>query len=424
MIYRSLSAISFKNILYFLSGMLIFLAFFPYYYKFFYLILLISISYVLFLFLIKKEQFASSRYTSYFLLFFVFWLVYSMITILWARDGDRVLTGTLWIAIYALIFLFSIRLLEGYNGIRRFYVIIYLSSLVLFIIAIWEMITWQHLPSSRFVKSNLISFIPTGPFTNENDFASILLLNIPFYLFAMKAFKNRIVKLVSFIFFLFSVILIIIQGARIGLLICTTLFIFYFIFFVKFKYKILSIIVLVSIILLTAHFLTFEYEVFNYMLEKQISSISQDQHRSYLSSFSIRLLLIDNAVNMFINSYFFGVGTANYEANMVKMDYMRKGGIVNSHNFFFELLATNGLGIFLGFILLLLFTVVNLIKLLKLETQHKAYIYNAIFVIFAFSFSVILPSSILAYFFYWPYLAFCVSIVDKFSLSSRNDLGY
>lgn len=393
-----------------LIGLITILAFFPMIRNYLYLFIAISSFYYFLLLFFNNEKIHYSKDKTFFFFFFISWLCLSLVSYLWAKDKTRVIESSFLIFIDLTIFFFVNRMLKNENSFKVFIYIVLGITSILLIIAFWELFTWNHLSVSRFVKKNMISFIPTGPFTNENDLASIFLLNSTIFLFSIKKFKNIIIKSIFIVAIIVSFIIIIIQGARIAIIIFGINLLIYVLIFIKHKSKIKLILFAMICILIISSMYVVEYELFKKVFFKQIESISSDRQRLYRSSLDIRIELVKKAIYLAHKSYYLGVGAGNYESNMTYEKTINTGGIVNSHNFAFELLATSGLLVFLYFIIILFYLVSKFVLLLNYKADDLLYV--GFFTLITFCFAIALPSSIIRYNFYWVYFAFIISILE------------
>ena len=205
-------------------------------------------------------------------------------------------------------------------------------------------------------------------------------------------------------------VIIIIQGARIAILIFGFNLLIYVLFFINLRSKTKLILFAVICLIIISSLYTVEYDIFKKVFLKQFESLSTDQQRVYRSSLDIRLELLKRAIDLAHKSYYFGVGAGNFEPNMTYEKTINTGGIVNSHNFIFELLATSGILIFIYFVIILFFFLFRFIQLIRYNSQNILYV--GLFLVVTFYFAIILPSSILRYNFYWVYFAFIFSILE------------
>ena len=114
-------------------------------------------------------------------LFLAGWTILNLASYIWAMDKTLVLSYTAWILRYMALFLIYDKLFEDPGLLRKFHWFLFLLMLLYVGTALVEMFTFKHLPVSRHYGKGF--FIPSGPFYNENNLASYLLLFSPFLLF-------------------------------------------------------------------------------------------------------------------------------------------------------------------------------------------------------------------------------------------------
>jgi len=359
--------------------------------------------------IIQGEKFHFSKYDIIALMFFIFWLIVSFISSIWAKNFNKIFLNSLLIWNYMTIYLIF-RYIMNKKNIKLFTTLLYFIVFIYIIIAFYELVTWEHLRCSRFYDDEFKIFVPTGPFYNENNFAAALLLLSPFLIWGIKIYSNIVLRLLLILFLILILVILTIQGARIAMLAVTFELLIFFLFFVKMKAKLLIISsILVIIIFLSTQFPTY-YNITRDIIEKEIQSISEEHGKISMASVKIRIALIKASLNLLTDTYLRGVGSGNYEDNFIGDRQKRTGGIINSHNFLFELLVSYGLMIFLFFLLFFFSLFYKTIKKIRgSDKQEKLVYYSHLFCLLMFIPSSSLPSSIRTHFFYWVMFAYIAS---------------
>lgn len=337
-------------------------------------------------------------------LFLAGWTILNLASYIWAMDKTLVLSYTAWILRYMALFLIYDKLFEDPGLLRKFHWFLFLLMLLYVGTALVEMFTFKHLPVSRHYGKGF--FIPSGPFYNENNLASYLLLFSPFLLFVPRISGKRWLAALSAPLMLVILVIMVIQGARIAMLALGAFLAYYFIVQTNWKTK---LILLLALALLAggiyarynreAHLL---YKVFNY----QTGTLGSERKSIYMSSIQIRVQLIKETLDMAARSGFIGVGGGNYEPHMQGDAIYRTAGITNAHNYFMELLGNWGLPGLLAFLYLYFYWLVGLWKLYRNSTgadRQRYLMYFISLLLFVPASSV--PSSIRWNYFVWIYFA-------------------
>lgn len=336
--------------------------------------------------------------------FLTFWLGYSLFTYIWAHDNIRALTYSIWILRYLLTFLLFSHVFKT-KWIRDNFFWFVISILFLYLVtAVYEIITWNHLPSSRY--HGVMVPIPTGPFYNENNLAAYMLLFSPFILFLPKIVSRNWLNLISIILIVIITAIMVVQGARIALFGMAAFVLYYFIRHITWQYKLVSVgLVMLMIYGFSVYYPQYS-RIANSAVDHQISSLSEERQSIRMSSVKIRAQLINETVDMFSATAGMGVGGGNYETMMLKGPKYRSGGITNPHNYLMELLGNFGIMVFIGFLGLYTHWLCRLYKRYRSIHGQRRYLflmYLSSLLLFIPSSS--LPSSIRWDFFIWIYFA-------------------
>ena len=132
------------------------------------------------------------------------------------------------------------------------------------VVALWEMITWQHLPQSLFYNKS--TFVPTGPFYGPNHLAAVFNLLIPFILFLPEIKKSKLLGLISLLCYFIILSIVIIEGARIAIIASSFVFLFAFIFLYSSRMRtmvlLLMVLLILGLIIFAQPFVTFTKDKF------------------------------------------------------------------------------------------------------------------------------------------------------------------
>ncbi|MCD4704639.1 O-antigen ligase family protein [bacterium] len=363
--------------------------------------------------LLQKGYFNLSCMKIYAYFFILLWIGYSLLSFFWAKNPTIVLKYTYALMIKFIIFFIITQSITSIKSFKYFFYVFYFVYITYIVIAVWEFFTWDHLLPSSLTVRNVISFIPTGPFYNQNDFAWILMILSPFIFFSINFFNNFLFKIFSSLLLIITLFIFIVQSARIALMLFFVETLIYFFFFLNLKKKISIILVFIIILLFFSINYSTEYNLIKKNLTDQFASLSQEQETIRMDSMETRMLLIKYALEMTLDTYLFGVGSGNYLENM---DYKRAeatSDILITHNYILELIATNGLLIGLFFIFSIYFIAIKLLrKAKKEETKNKFLFLAGGYSLIIFLPASALPSSIMLFFCHWIILSAIFSLFD------------
>lgn len=316
--------------------------------------------------LIDKANFAP-------LMFLFIWLAYSFVSYTWAVNQASVLE-------YSQLIFIDLGLFFVFSGFFRNPKWLKLSPYFFFIIfcmyiatSMWEVTTLQHLPVSRYFGK--LTFVPTGPFYNENNLAGFFLLPLPFVFFLPKLIHKQWLKIVSGFLSLGMFAIITVQGARIAMLAAVAFFIVGLVFYTSNKTKLFSLVAMVLLILVLYSVATPIMQMGSKMLVQEVSSISTEKETARMSSLRIRKQLFIEILDLTAQSKFFGVGAGNVETYMNSERSFRTGGITNPHNFILELLGDFGVIITAGFVYLYVSWLAGLYRRYKASSGNTRVLY-------------------------------------------------
>jgi O-antigen ligase len=354
------------------------------------------------------------------LIFFLFWISYSLSSALWSPAVNKTLIYTCYIAVNTITFYYINRFFLKPISIK---IIVYslIAMFVLYqVISIWEIITWNHLPGTKFDIDNFKVYIPSGPFYNRNDFAAVMLLLLPLVMFSLKYIKNKIVKFFLTLSIIISFVSMILQGARIGLIafiMLTAIFMFFYTS-IKTKAIFLASIVLISVFIANSNLPVIK--LLRLTATKELVSFAREQQSIKLTSIKIRKELFSQAVDISYESFFCGVGSGGFENTMSKWRKNKTYGVLSAHNYFLEVLSTNGIFITILLLMFFSFWIYDLTKLIKKTNGTLRFLNTSLlFTLIMFLFSSSLPSGIMRYYLYWIVL----SIIHLFIVLQKEDLA-
>jgi len=327
------------------------------------------------------------------MIFFALWLTYALSSYIWAADRELALDFALLIFRYMATFLLFDAVFRDRRILDKAH-IFFVAILVLYTMtALWEMLTWQHLPSSRLYGSNL--FIPTGPFFNQNNLAAFMLFILPFVLFLPKLYTKLWIKIFSAAISILFLIIITIQGARIAMLTAAAVLAVIFLFYCSLKTRISLLLLFALLGFAAVRIAPAQIELGKNLALYELQSISSEAEAVRMSSVKIRTQLFKETFDLVAASGFMGVGGGNIEHHLDTDRAYRTAGIINAHNWLLELLGNFGIFIFLGFVYIYLWWVYLLWHRYRKASGRQRYLYlSYLLTLIMFMASSALPSSI------------------------------
>lgn len=347
--------------------------------------------------LIRKEEFEP-------VLFLLFWLGYSLCSYIWAQDRLLAADYSLLIFRYLFLFMFFSAVFRDHRLLSKLHLFLAFIAFLYIVTGIWEILTLDHLPPSRFYGSKF--YRPTGPFYGENNMAAFMLLLTPFLLFLPKLYPKLWVKIGTIIGILLSTLIIIIQEARIAML-AMAAFLLWFLTFHNRVHTWLFVFLLIALIVGVVNYYAPSLLHFGLnMLSREVSSLENESRSVRLSSINIRKQLFWETFDLAFLSNLMGVGGGNYEHYMDTDREFRTAGIINPHNWVLEILGNFGIIILGGFLYIYIKWLYLLYKKVHISRGREKYLglmYLSSLLLFIATSS--LPSSIRWNHLIWIYFA-------------------
>lgn len=280
--------------------------------------------------------------------------------------------------------------------------VLYVYLILCNFVAIWEIITHNHLPVSKFsnpTKEYFFLYIPTTFFTNENDYMTVYLLLFLLIFSIKKDLLKENFNKIDFILFISLLVQSFITGARIVQL-CIILFFYIYLIQKNIKFLIFTI----GLCLL---FYFSNIEKINYILVEMFTNHGSNEIRKNLYILGFKSLFNKDStllLGLGMN------GSINYYKNVHTELFL--GGIEAPHNFLFELILN------CGFIFTLLFVFFTIFMYVKLRIKKYYYLGSIIFLYF---FILCSPASST---FLWPqYIVLFVIFYYANSYKSINNIS-
>ena len=284
--------------------------------------------------------------------FMLFWLSYSLISIIWVKDYTSAIRDIYFIfsgVICAVVFSMYLK------SKRQFWIVFnIMQMMVIFhnIVGWYEVITRDY----RFIsKENLLFYsttdqrIPISLLGNPNDFATLALLGLSVALTCLHINKSIWFKLLSILLIFSNVFLIVLSLSRANILGMFVLFALYLLLSRKTRVRVMVGVGLI----ICAFIFAFSPSTYNdviYFLSK-LFSFNVSTHTWYLNSESVRINLIRNGLFFLMKTFGLGTGVGNITYWMNNYALYYTAGVTNIHNWWFEILTGYGVFVFIFYII-------------------------------------------------------------------------
>jgi len=345
------------------------------------------------------------------------WISWGTLSILWAPDWHRAILDVLHV-IFGYAVVFSLLNLRAYTS-RGLLVLSkgWLGAfMVTMVVAIWEIISGRHLPSSFTEQTPYYAQlgVVASTFGNPNNYGAFLVLAFPFMLLLYLWETRFYFRILYFAFLILWPFLIMLSASRLALIgFGVEVLTFGVLYLLSFRRIPSSLVVYIFFLALAGIFLDPEFRLYEkiYNIYSEIDSGG---------SIVVRVNLALNALWMIYKTSGRGVGAGGFEIihEQGSVPYWTDG-IINPHNFWLEILSEYGIIIFLLFVTcyFVLFYL-SFKKLLNKKHLGKERVVNLMVVVAlaGYFFAAITNSSYLEQPTNWVFLA---SILSMFIYSSQ-----
>lgn len=371
------------------------------------------------IFLIRIEWF-KSIVSRLFITLGSLWISWGTLSILWAPDWHRAILDVLNV-IFGYAVVFSLLNLRSYTSrgllvLSKGWVGAFMVTMV---VAIWEIISGRHLPSSFTEQTPYYAQlgVVASTFGNPNNYGAFLVLAFPFMLLLYSWETRFYFCILYFVFLILWPFLIMLSASRLALIgFGVEVLTFGILYSLSFR-RIPSLLVVYMFFLALAgtYFLNPEFRLY----EKILNIYSEIDTEG---SIVVRANLALNALWMIYETSGRGVGAGGFEIIHEQGDVPYwTDGIVNPHNFWLEILSEYGIFVFLLFVTCyFVMFYLSFKKMLNKKHFGKERVVNLMVVVAlsGYFFAAIANSSYLEQPTNWVFLA---SVLSMFIYSSRYD---
>jgi len=337
---------------------------------------------------IKKQKYSLPKNSLF--IYLIFFLLISFISTLIAKNIIYSLETLIRLSFLFLLFILIVLIINDENKFKNgMYIIILANVLPIFLSLIVYIFTKLNILIYPINRLNHILISESGRYVgflgNPNEFASSLLLLIPYLFIFIIYSKNYLNKLFGVSYLFITLIIFILtrsRGAYLALLFVLILFLLFKKIFLKRKLKHFLPFFLI-VLLVCIPFISIFLE--RLVTLESISSVKEDIQEGEKTSITIRYDLALKSIAAFISSPLIGIGIGNFK------DYYLKHGIFKAErpteNAYLSMLANLGLLGFIMFIMIILYTMKNFIIAYRLgKSKFKLWIMASLIAFLGYSF--------------------------------------
>ncbi len=371
----------------------------------------------------KHKLSVHSIYIKPALYFLWFWLGYGLLSLVWTRSFTHGVRDIIFLTSGILTILFVIYFFYKERDYIVFFYL-WIGAVLLFILlGFWNHLTHQHLPISRLMTApEYIRGRPSAVFTNENDFASFMVIGIFFSFALFNHAKTIILKGLGLFTTFAGLYLILVSTSRASIIAILLGFSVWFVFLTTFKQKVRTLYIGTGAIFIgVALFFNRVSSVVEGIMAEIWSVVGEPGGEE--GSVDIRKNLLRNGMAFLQDTYGFGIGAGNAEYYIKNVSIYPTYGQTNLHNWWAEIMVNYGIFIFTCYLLLYIAIIIKLFKLnRKSKSSSEKMISEALLLgLIVFSIASISPSSIMTLSYTWLLFAFGLGFLNYMQLKKWRE---
>jgi teichuronic acid biosynthesis protein TuaE len=356
-----------------------------------------------------------------YLLFFVVWFLYAILSIFWVESKIDWFRHCFFLFSGFSIIFFSLYNFNSEHKLKQLYFFWIVMIIILVGFGIWENLTGNHLPESNVYSKYDFNVpmkvrIPSGIYTNPNDYATFLCVTAPISYSLFKYSREILLKISGAVLVLSAVYLIFFTSSRanmIALVLEALAILFLLVKKRQFKYlkKVVILLIICALVFVFIYSSSDNYLSTRFgKLKGEISNLATGD-----ASIESRRNLIKNGLIFLRNNWFLGVGAGNnewYQGNRGVYDTLGK---TSMHNWWMEILVDYGIFIFIFYIMFYFILLRRLYEATWSETRIISIFSESIFLgLIGFSIASISSSSIFSNRTIWFFFATAVIVVNMY----------
>lgn len=276
--------------------------------------------------------------------FMLLWLLYAIITVVWARDLNDWFRNVFFLFIAVVFLLLAINYITTVRDIQNCLIALFLGVLIQAVLGWYGILTLDE----RFVRIEYNTYIfPKAMCGNPNDLATLLFLGLCltnyFFRISDYVWKKIIMALIAIIL-LMLIIKCTSRANMVGIIIAT----FFYVYFSGRHYK-----------KNVAIFAILSFALLPFIIEFVLLFI---RNGGLKGSNLTRVNLIKNGFVFLLETFGMGVGAGQIETWVYERATYTTLGFLNMHNWWMEILTSYGIVIFVGYIIFYLHTFISIFR--------------------------------------------------------------
>ncbi|UUX33851.1 O-antigen ligase family protein [Fundicoccus culcitae] len=295
----------------------------------------------------KRLVLVANSHATYALICYVLWWLWAVISVLWAENLlgwlQAVFLMTIGIASIVALYFFVSSFQQWQRLIQAVWLMI--SGLVVWgyfeiVTNIYLLADIEKLDKYRTFDSQPWTRIPITIFSNQNDYATLLLAYLALCLILFNLTRSTWKRLIYLVMLFASMLLIYQSGSRMALLCLILFFVVYGLLHLKWNFQPKHYLLIVSLGLAMVVLVLFlQPNLLMHLLE----TLRTSTLRGVITGDEARINLWHNGLMFLVKSFGFGVGAGNIEYWMEHYAYLFTNDLVNIHNWWLEILVGYGL---------------------------------------------------------------------------------
>jgi|GEM_PF-3443647 len=311
---------------------------------------------------------------NYFILFYYF--LYSASTVIWVINFNSYLVELFYLTSNLFLFFIVNILINNKSKLLSAIKTIYLFYILGLIVGLWEVITMNHLRSSKFtIEYNWPVRSTTSWFYNPNEFGIFIVFILPIAYYFLNRSKKTHYKVFNLIIIILSFVLLGYTDSRLSMSASLIQLLLCVLFYNKSKVKRMKIS---SIIFIGPMFVLSILALFIYnpsFLNNFISRVTSQllsifyEGNNIGGSIEVRFQIYKTVIKMFCNSFLAGVGLGQIPEYI--SGYNISINTTNVHSFIFDIIVETGIPGFLLFMSFIFKVVSDSLRMLKKDINYE-----------------------------------------------------
>lgn len=365
--------------------------------------------------------FSPDKRNNYSVLFMLFWLFYSLLSILWSPNvGDTlrhsyfIVCGVISIITFCIII----------DNVEDIYYCLLSSILMIFVHGIigWrEVFTGNYLVETEYTIGYALQMLPASTMFNVNDYATSMLVGV-FLAFAVwKTTPSKTISIFAFFVMVSSALIVIWSRSRANIYGFALAVVVLLLLSGKkiFRNIFLILLMFFGFIYVSNMFFPWVTDLFVETVLPGISGINLDYGSDY-----VRMNLIKNGLHFLPQNLFLGTGAGGIEHWMASESIYDTGSITNIHNWWMEILTGYGIFVFVGYLFFFGKLCFDMYKICRTSNNIKeVYISLAMIgVLVSFIIGSISSSSNMANYSIWVFFAIAIAFQGISARYSQHNI--